>query len=187
MAETKKYRVLCNKNKATGTVFVDIAPEDNVIHNMIRYSRMRLTSSHQLEDCGTGSVYMTVVDGREPEIDFSHSDPGVDKPAEHQAYVEMCEKLRPLILKTYQRMIDSGRQSTLYYMMNPTEASLYQQSLNGNNQTAQLQKEAQSPQEEKDLQIRRDFYAQQERTKRCAAMQAAIRARRGGRTYYDGD
>ena len=181
MAEQKKYRILCNKERFTDNVFVDIAPENGVTHDMMFYSRLqlyRMTSSQILEDCGTRSIYMTVTDGQEPEIDFSYSDPGVKKPLEHQSYMKMCDRLRPMILKTYEKMIAAGRQSTLDHIMSPIEVENYKDTLTGNKATRGAQTQtteyARTPQEEECLRISSEFAQQQKRREACTAMHATL-------------
>lgn len=191
MPQQTKYRIICSKERFSDHPIIDIAPENGVTHDMMFYSRLQLyrtTSAGILEDYGTRSIYMTVIDGQEPEIDFSYADPGKKKVLEHQAYVKMCDKLRPLILKTYEEMIATGRGSTLEHIMSAVEAENYKDTLNTGNSSFKNFKEkhfadlyrskthepAQSIQEEETLRICGEFAEQRKHREACNEMHAIL-------------
>ncbi len=112
----KKYRVLCwqpSDSRIEDEVFVDIAPEDGVIHNMIFYSRMKLFRVSYPDKKivnRAGSVFLSVVDDNEPEIVFE------------QATDISKDRLIPLILKTFKKMKEQNTESTLGFTISAWEA-----------------------------------------------------------------
>ena len=122
--QKKVYRVVCwepEKVTAGNDINVDIAPVYNSIHAAVFYSRMRqyrLTHPNEkIRDVGH-SVYLTVFNDKNPDIKFAEHTP------------ESREKLIPLILQTYQKMREQGRESTLDYVMSIPEVERYKEEIN---------------------------------------------------------
>lgn len=143
-----EYRVICTTEKFADKIYVDIAPSDGVTHDMLFCSRKQLHEQafgKELEDCGTHSVYLTVIANNEPEIDFSQ---GTDYPKgslEYLSHLKFCERLRPQILKTYHQMKAEGKESTIEYIMSSVEAANYKYGLYKNYKSEY----AQTPEAEK--------------------------------------
>ena len=66
--EKKEYRVVCSEERWTNKIFIDIAPANGVIHDMIYAARK--AKNPNVSNLA-GSVYLSHVDGMEPEIEFS--------------------------------------------------------------------------------------------------------------------
>jgi len=113
---SKKYRVVCTKEKFKDKIIIDIAVADGVIHDMIYASRK--TKNPKLEDYA-GSVYLIDSEnGNPPQISFANMD-GIPKNCELYRYYErLAKELIPQISAVYARMKASGRESTLDIRLN---------------------------------------------------------------------
>lgn len=107
----KEFRVICTKERFKDEIIIDIVPANGVIHDMIFASRKK--QNPKLEDYA-GSVYLTDFDnGNTPEVSFAKMQ-NVPKNCElYRHYKRFAEKLTPEILKVYDKMTTSGRESTL--------------------------------------------------------------------------
>lgn len=114
--EAKKYRVICwqpSTSRIDDEIFVDIAPENGVIHNMMFYSRLKLYRGNDPKKNiidRAKSVYLCVKDEKkEPEIVFE------------QMTDVSHERLIPLIIDAYKKMREDGRESTLSNILSAWE------------------------------------------------------------------
>lgn len=116
--ELKKYRVLCWQPadaRIEDPVFIDIAPENGVIHNMMFYSRLKLyrgTNPNKNIKNIAGSIYLSVSGEKEPEVTFTQSSP------------DMQRRLLPQILNTYKKMHEAGKETTINSMISVWEAEM---------------------------------------------------------------
>lgn len=122
--DVKKYRVICWQPQGArdDKVYVDIAPEDGVIHDMMFYSRLRLyraTNPNKMINDVAKSVYLSVAPGKEPEIEFSQ-----------RPYLPE-DVLKQVILQTYRDMKESGRESTLANIMSAYQTEAYKDEVHG--------------------------------------------------------
>ncbi|MBR1398683.1 MAG: hypothetical protein IJ564_00705 [Alphaproteobacteria bacterium] len=128
--EKKEYRVVCSEERWTNKIFIDIAPANGVIHDMIYAARK--AKNPNVSNLA-GSVYLSHVDGMEPEIEFSVdgstkklSEAELKTKAEHlnspenrkygpgyAYYIGLYSKLLPKIHETYQMMRKFGKESTI--------------------------------------------------------------------------
>jgi hypothetical protein len=114
--EEKKYRVMCWQPANFGfqdPFFVDIAPENGVIHNMMFYSRLKIyrgSNPHKnIKNIG-GSIYISVIENQEPNVVFQQADEFDRK------------RLLPQILQTYYQMRADNKETTLSAIISAWEA-----------------------------------------------------------------
>ena len=130
--QKKEYRVVCSKLRYSDEVFVDIAATDGdrsgVTHEMIFYTRRRLCGA-PLEDCGTGSVFLTDNGQDIPSVNFSYGVQAPKNSLEYQSYEKMCARLRPEIIKAFRQMRAENKSSTLANIMSMPEVEAYKDML----------------------------------------------------------
>ena len=128
----KEYRVVCSKIRHSDSVFIDIAATDElhsgVTHEMLFYTRRRLCGV-PIEDCGTGSVFLTDNGQDMPIINFSYGAHAPKKSLEYQAYEKLCAQLQPIILATFRQMRSENKTSTLSDIMGVPEVEAYKDML----------------------------------------------------------
>lgn len=112
---SKKYRVICSKERFKDDIIVDIAPAQGVIHDMILTSRKK--ENTKLEDYA-GSIYLTDIEGQEPEIVFGTFKAKTDnvpvrKSPMYLYYESLAKELTPKIVQTFKKMKAAGKESTL--------------------------------------------------------------------------
>lgn len=113
----KQYRVICCKEPFKDDIIVDIAPAGGVTHEMILASRKK--QNDKLENYA-GSIYLMDIDGKDFEITFgsfkfpsSNNNPNAKKTELYRYYERLYDKLSPLILETYKKMKEAGKEATL--------------------------------------------------------------------------
>ncbi|MBR1756565.1 MAG: hypothetical protein IJ738_03235 [Alphaproteobacteria bacterium] len=113
--EAKKYRVMCWQPANFGfqdPFFVDIAPENGVIHNMMFYSRLKLYRGNDptknIRNIAN-SIYLAAIDDQEPDISFPQATP------------DMQKRLLPIILDTFNKMRAEGKETTLTTILSAWE------------------------------------------------------------------
>lgn len=113
----KQYRVLCSKEPFKDNIVVDIAPAGGVTHEMILASRKK--QNDKLENYA-GSIYLMDIDGKEFEITFgsfkfpaANNNPNAKRSELYRYYEKLYNRLSPLILETYKKMKEAGKEATL--------------------------------------------------------------------------
>ena len=113
--DIKKYRVVCSQPQMSDEIYIDIAPDNGVIHDQIFFSRLQLHRQEggQLLNRVCGSIYLQDNNGEIlvefPPIEAKEGSPDYEK--QQQKKYDMLE---PLIRERYQSMRDSGMESTLF-------------------------------------------------------------------------
>lgn len=115
----KEYRVICwqpSSSSLNDEIYADIVPAEGVIHDMIFYSRLQIFRGNQpnlmIRDVAK-SIYLNVINEDEPEIVFAQ-----ETEVSH-------ERLRQIILQTYKKMKEAGKNSTLPYVLSAPETEIY--------------------------------------------------------------
>ena len=109
----KTYKVVCSESQFSGEQFVDIAPDGDVIHSQIFYSRMQIyqqTNTYALTRT-LDAIYLKDNNG-EISVEF----PKVQAPEDSPEYAEMLhlQKIwKPKIVQQYQEMKQAGKETTL--------------------------------------------------------------------------
>lgn len=182
MNKKLEYRVVCTQERFKDNIFIDIAPVEKTTHEALYYTRLqyqRNQFNQELEDYGTHSVFLTDENGK-VDIDFSQGAKGRKGSIEWESHMRMCERIRPQIVETYQKMISEGKNQTFTPILSPTEVELYKDLLREKeNPTLKnfkekhqkdLKRTASSPEEERTIQTRLFFNELQERRRAGAAM-----------------
>ncbi len=114
---SKQYRVICTKERFKDEIIIDIVPSDGVIHDMLLAGRQK--ENPKLENYA-GSVYLTEIDGQEPEIVFGkfnlaerQKNPPARKTPMYLYYESLAKELTPQILQTFYKMKANGKESTI--------------------------------------------------------------------------
>lgn len=112
--DIKKYRVVCSQPQMSDEIYIDIAPENGVIHDQIFFSRLQL---HRQENgqplhklCSP--IYLQDNNG-EILVEFPPIDAQVNTP-DYEKQQQKYNTLEPKIIERYRNMRDSGKESTLF-------------------------------------------------------------------------
>lgn len=106
----KTYRVICTKEPFKDEIIVDIAPARHFIHEMIFAARKK--QNPKLENLA-GSVFLTVISEQEPVVSYTTFKAGAKNNGVAKYYENLAKTLTPLIKKTYFKMKENGKDSTL--------------------------------------------------------------------------
>lgn len=111
--DAKKYKVVCSQPRFSDKIYIDIAPENGVIHDQIFFSRIQLhrqTDNTPLERL-YGSIYLQDVNG-EITVEFPTPQARKNSP-EYEGIQRRYAELKVKIVDRYNKMIAAGQESTL--------------------------------------------------------------------------
>ena len=83
--EVKKYKVVCSQPKFSDEIYIDIAPDNGVIHDQIFFSRMllhRQVNNHPLSRL-FGSIYLQEINN-DISVEFPKPQARKDSRQNHQ-------------------------------------------------------------------------------------------------------
>ena len=113
----KEYKVVCSKTRFNDEAsYIDIAPSKGIIHDQIFFSRILLhrSISSQPLDRLFGSIYLQDNNG-DINILFPQ-EANKNKIIENQGILRQYSAIKEKIIQRYQKMIFSGKESTLQYI-----------------------------------------------------------------------
>lgn len=112
--EIKKYRVVCSQPKFSDDIYIDIAPDDGIIHDQIFFSRIMLHKQINNQPLSRlyGSIYLNDNNG-EIEVEFPKLKVRKNAP-DYEAAQKRMAGLGVKIIERYRKMKDEGQESTLY-------------------------------------------------------------------------
>ncbi len=112
--EVKKYKVVCSQPKFSDEIYIDIAPDNGVIHDQIFFSRSllhRQVNNHPLSRL-FGSIYLQEINN-DISVEFPKPEARKDS-LEYLGILKQQRKLEPQIIERYRKMRQAGQESTLF-------------------------------------------------------------------------
>lgn len=112
--DVKKYRVVCSQAQFSEEVYIDIAPDNGVIHDQIFFSRIQLHKQIDNQPLSRlyGSIYLNDNNGN-ITVEFPAPQAKKDSP-DYEAIKKQYDALEPKIVRRYQQMVASGQETTLF-------------------------------------------------------------------------
>lgn len=112
--EMKKYRVVCSQPKFSDEIYIDIAPDNGVIHDQIFFSRIQLHKQISTQPLSRlyGSIYLQDCDG-DIRVEFPKPKARVNTP-DYEGIKKRYSELEPEIINRYKKMRENGNESTLF-------------------------------------------------------------------------
>ncbi|MBR1825773.1 MAG: hypothetical protein IJ770_04210 [Alphaproteobacteria bacterium] len=110
----KKYKVVCSESQFSGKQYIDIAPENGVIHDQIFYSRIQIhrqTNTYPLTRL-FGSIYLSDDNGV-ISVEFPKPQARKGSP-EYEGILRQQNVLELKIIQRYKDMRSAGKETTLF-------------------------------------------------------------------------